>query len=223
MWAQYWRWALPLKQMLLGFLVTPVKAHLITYDYFQMKFRVSFKPLKGLSIHWYNCHSALYSAVGHKFGSNPKHVQTVFQNALNQPKQNPNILATTRPYSFTRSTFSSVMLADGCPKYLAYSKEVAQHLNLKNNTKTCVLHTAYLPKASFNILKVSLVVCLGLKQNLMQIHHSSTPKSQMKQHTFVLNKTLLNHHTCHSLIPSRKWLSRLYCICKCRRSLCYHK
>jgi hypothetical protein len=34
-------------------------------------------------------------------------------------------------------------------------------------------------------------------------------KSHMEQHTQALNKTLLNNHICYSLIPSRKWLSRL--------------
>jgi hypothetical protein len=32
----------------------------------------------------------------------------------------------------------------------------------------------------------------------------------MEQHTLVPNKTLLNNHTYYSLIPSSKWLSRLY-------------
>jgi hypothetical protein len=99
---------------------------------------------------------------------------------------------------------SSLLLADGCPKYSASSTEVTQLLTLENNIKTHVFCTVCLQKASFNILKVPLAVLLGLKQNIMQTHCSRTPKSQMEQHTFVFNKALFNYHTCHSLTPSRK-------------------
>jgi hypothetical protein len=39
------------------------------------------------------------------------------------------------------------------------------------------------------------------------------PKLQIEQHTLSLNKILLNNCTHYSLIPSRKWFSRLYFIC----------
>jgi len=37
------------------------------------------------------------------------------------------------------------------------------------------------------------------------------PKTQMEQHTLVVDNTLLNNHTCYSIIPCTKWHGRLYC------------
>lgn len=44
-----------------------------------------------------------------------------------------------------------------------------------------------------------------------EYHFLDTPKSQMGQHILVLNKILLNNHTCYSPILCRKWLCRLQC------------
>lgn len=50
-------------------------------------------------------------------------------------------------------------------------------------------------QAKFDVWTLFFQVC----------HFVGLSKLQREQHTLVLNKTLLNSHTCYHLIPSRKW------------------
>jgi len=45
---------------------------------------------------------------------------------------------------------------------------------------------------------------------LQVCHFLGTTRSQMEHNTGTFNKTLLNSHTCYSLIPSRKWHASFY-------------
>jgi hypothetical protein len=75
-------------------------------------------------------------------------------------------------------------------------------------------------------LKVSVTFFPGLKQNLMQTCCSFKSaifwlhKNCRWNNMLALNKTLFNNRTCYNHIPSRKWLSRFYCIFPSGRSPC---
>ena len=90
---------------------------------------------------------------------------------------------------------------------------------LGKQLKTCGLPIIYPSKATFKHLKscCSSTYFPALKQNLIQRRCSFKSvifyiRQNRKQNTYALKKTLLNNHTCNILIPSRKWLSRLYSI-----------
>lgn len=119
-------------------------------------------------------------------------------------------------WRFTQSTLACVVLFSGHPKCLASLTDVTPHLNVK----TYVIPIVSSPKPTSDISKVSVAFFSHLKQNLMQIMlffqvclFLGIPKLQIEQHTLSLNKILLNNCTHYSLIPSRKWFSRLYFIC----------
>jgi hypothetical protein len=98
---------------------------------------------------------------------------------------------------------------------LVSSAEVTLLLNLENHINTCVVCINCSPKATINILKVSVANLPSFKQNLMQAycsfnsyHFLSMPRPKME--FTCINVYLTRHYSTvmwHSHIPSRKWLA----------------
>jgi len=113
--------------------------------------------------------------VVHEFGSNPT-CSDFFQNALNLPEWNSQhvriplrvTLLFSSKSSFTWATLVSVLFINGCPKHLAFSKEVTQFMNLENQLQTCVLPIVWYPITAPNISQVSIAFLISLMQHLIQ-------------------------------------------------------
>ena len=156
---------------------------------------------------------------GHKFYSNPTRVLTPFQDALKWAKWNFYLVANSQviillflsTFSFIKHMFSSVLLVSGRIKHFLSSAKVTLPLNLENHSVTCVLSTVYSPEQlqhlkSFHIIFSKFKAKFDVWTLFFQVcHFVGLSKSQREQHTIVLNKTLLNSHTCYHPIPSRKW------------------
>lgn len=99
-----------------------------------------------------------------------------FQNALNLPEWNFQHVRTplrvtllfSSKSSFTWATLLSVLFINGCPKHLAFSKEVTKFLNLENKLQTCVLPIVWYPITAPNISQVSIAFLTSLMQHLIQ-------------------------------------------------------
>jgi len=88
--------------------------------------------------------------------------------------------------------FFSVLLIDDHSEHLLPSSEVTPLLKMGNHPKTCVLPVVCSPESTFNILEVHhffphFKTCCSLKSAIFL----GMPKSQVEQHTHVLNKILL--------------------------------
>lgn len=102
------------------------------------------------------------------------------------------------PFLSLDPLFFSVWLIDGCLEHMASSTEVTLLFNLENHLKTYVVPIVCSPKATLNTWEFS--VSFSSDHKLMQVHCSSlpflgTPKSQIEQHTLVLNYSAVTYAT----------------------------
>jgi hypothetical protein len=130
------------------------------------------------------------------------------------------ILLFLRIRFFILSTFLSLLLPDGYVMHGVLTADVTPLFNLENHSKTCVLPIFCSPDTTISIFSC---FCSSLPQFkakfvagklFFQVYKLlGKPKSQMEQHTLVLNKTLLNNHTCYSHISCREGFSKLSSVC----------
>lgn len=111
-----------------------------------------------------------------------------------------------------------VLLVNKCPKPLATSAEGIPLLDLENHSKLVVfwlsaIHMLFQHSISFHNIFFQFKAKYEADILFFQVYHYlGTSNSQIKQYILVYNNMLLNNPMFYSFIPSRKWLSRLYCI-----------
>ena len=137
---------------MVGFHFIAQNPSLITSNYLQKEFWISFKPFLKVLAHTETFLLLLLTQhYEHKFGESPMHNQIVFQNALSLGKLNHQHISKFMESDFYvfKDKFLTqpiVLLINGCPKYSASSTRITLLLNLENHSKICVLPIVHSPK-----------------------------------------------------------------------------